>query len=141
MGREAAPYAELLRQGGFMLRRSRARRPGSATSGFAMTQGKATVTGVTPIGSPLYAAGVDRHDRLVSLDGHALASAEDWTVVLDAHKPGDVVPLVFESRGETLNVMVTMGESPRIEIVPFEAAGETVSDAVRAFRASWLGRQ
>jgi len=140
-GREAAPYAELLRQGGFVLRPSRAGRAWIGDVGLRYEAGKAAVTGVTPIGSPLYAAGVDRNDRLVSLDGRALASADDWGAVLAAHKPGDPLPLVFESRGKTINAMVTLSESPRIEIVPFEAAGETVTDAIRAFRASWLGRK
>ena len=101
--------------------------------------GKSVVTGPTPIGSPLYAAGVDRNDRIVSLDGRAMGSADDWSAVLAAHKPGDTVPMIFESRGKTIHEMVTLGESPRIEIVTFEAAGEPVTDAVRAFRAAWLG--
>ena len=70
-GREAAPYAELLRQGGFVLRPSRAGRAWIGDVGLRYEAGKAAVTGVTPIGSPLYAAGVDRNDRLVSLDGRA----------------------------------------------------------------------
>jgi predicted metalloprotease with PDZ domain len=101
-------------------------------------RGKAVVLAPTPIGSPLYAAGVDRNDRIASLDGRALNGAEDWNVVLASHKPGDVVPIIFESRGTTINTMLTLAASPRIEIVPFEAAGEAVTDAVRSFRAAWL---
>ena len=56
-----------------------------------------------------------------------------------AHKPGDVIPITFESRGATLATTVTLTASPRLEIVPFEVAGEAMTDEVRAFRAAWLG--
>lgn len=138
-GREAAPYAELLRQGGFVVRKARG---GAAWAGDVPLRydgGKAVVTAPSPIGSPLYAVGVDRNDRIVSIDGRAMAGSADWSAVLSAHKPGDVVPIIFDSRGSTIHEMLTLGESPRIEIVTFEAAGEPVTDAVRAFRAAWLG--
>jgi len=138
-GKEAAPYAELLRQGGFVLRKARAGAAWAGDVGLRHEGGKAVVTAPTPIGSPLYAVGIDRNDRIVSLDGRALASSADWSAVLAAHKPGDVVPVIFESRGKTIHEMMTLGESPRIEIVTFEAAGEPVTDAVRAYRAAWLG--
>jgi predicted metalloprotease with PDZ domain len=103
--------------------------------------GKATVLGSTLIGSPLYGAGVDRNDRIVSLDGKSVGSQGDLDAILAARKPGDAVPLVFESRASTLNATLTLSESPRIEIVTFEKAGEPVGDEVRAFRKAWLERQ
>ena len=75
---------------------------------------------------------------MVSLDGRALSSAADLTAVLAEHKPGDTIPLVYESRGQVITTTLTLAANPRIEIVTFEAAGEPVTDAVRAFRASWL---
>jgi predicted metalloprotease with PDZ domain len=65
-------------------------------------------------------------------------AAADLAAVLAAHKPGDSVPLVYESRGQVITTTLTLAANPRIEVVTFEAAGEPVTDAVRAFRAAWL---
>lgn len=137
-GRDAAPYAELLRTGGFVLRPARAAAAWAGDVPLRYEGGKALVLAPTPVGSPLYLAGVDRNDRLVSVDGRALASASDYSAVLANRKPGDEVAVVFESRGRTIEGRMTLAADPRIEIVPFEAAGEPVTDAIRAVRASWL---
>ncbi len=138
-GKEAAPYAELLRPAGFILRPARPQAAWAGDVGLRYGGGAAVVLAPTPIGSPLYAAGLDRNDRITSLDGRTLNSADDWTAILASHKPGDVIPIAFESRGTTINTTVTLAADPRIEIVPFEAVAEPVTDAVRAFRAAWLG--
>jgi predicted metalloprotease with PDZ domain len=137
-GRDAAPYAELLRMGGFVLRPAR---PSSAWVGDAQLRyegGKALVLAPTAVGTPLYVAGVDRNDRIVSIDGRPLQSAAELTAALAARSAGETVPIVFESRGRTIEARLTLAADPRIEIVPFEAAGEPVTDAIRAVRASWL---
>lgn len=138
-GRDAAPYRDLLRKAGFVLRPARADAAWAGDVSVRYEGGKAVVLAPTPAGSPLYAAGVDRNDRIVTLDGRALNGAEEWNAILAAHKPGDVIPISFESRGATINTTVTLAASPRIEIVPFEVAGEAMTDEVRAFRAAWLG--
>ena len=63
----------------------------------------------------------------------------DWQAVLAGHAPGDALELVFRSRGETRRVALHLAEDPRIEVVGFEEAGRELSDAMRTFRASWLG--
>lgn len=138
-GQEAAPYAELLAQGGLRLRKAK---PGIAWLGdvaLRYTAGAALVSGNTLIGSPLYVAGVDRNDRIISIDGRTIGSADDLNAVLAAHKPGDSAPIVYESRGQRIDVRVTFAESPRIEIVPFEKSGESVTPEIEAFRRKWLG--
>lgn len=52
---------------------------------------------------------------------------------------GDRIALVFESRGRTIEGTVTLTANPRVEVTTFETAGRPVSEAVRAFRAAWLG--
>ncbi len=96
------------------------------------------VNAPTPIGSPLYDTGADRNDRIRSLDGKSVSSEAELSAILAAHAPGDRIPIVFESRGSTITTTLTLAANPRIEIVPFEAAGEPVTDAIRAFRAAWL---
>lgn len=138
-GKEAPPYAELLAAGGFRLRKSLAGKGWLGDVALRYDEGKAIVTANTYIGTPLYEAGVDRGDRIVSLGGRAVTTADDWTAAVASHGVGDVVALVYESRGRTIEGRVTFGESPRIEIVPFEKSGEAVTPAITAFRRRWLG--
>ncbi len=70
-----------------------------------------TVRSVVP-GSPAAAAGVEAGDRLVRLGGREIASHADLAAVLDAHRPGDIVPLVVEREGETVELALTLGERP-----------------------------
>ena len=63
----------------------------------------------------------------------------NWDEVLARHKPGDRVPLRFVRRsGETVNATLVLDEDPRIEIVPIEKTGGTLTDDQRRFRESWL---
>ena len=138
-GKEAPPYAELLAAGGFRLRKAHAGKAWLGDVAMRYEDGKAIVGANTLIGTPLYDAGVDRGDRIVSLDGRAVISADDLQAVAAAHGVGDSVALVYESRGRTIEGRVTFGESPRLEIVPFEKTGEAVTPTVAAFRQRWLG--
>ena len=43
------------------------------------------------------------------------------------------------SRGQRVEAEVILEKDPRLEAVLFEDAGREVTEAIRAFRASWLG--
>ena len=61
---------------------------------------------------------------------------------LAKQKPGAAVPLRFVRRsGEVVNGTITLDEDPRIEIVPVETTGGTLTDDQRRFRESWLNSQ
>ncbi len=92
-----------------------------------------------PWESPLYKAGVAQDDQLVSLDGTALTSMANYDDVLARHKAGDSVALRFVRRsGETVNAMLVFDEDPRIEVLPLETTGGTLTDDQKRFRESWL---
>ena len=139
-GRELVDYTRLMARAGLVLRK---RAAGRAFAGQVPMQpgGSALrVTGLVQWESPLYKAGVAQDDQLVQLDGVALTSAGAWDDVLGKHKPGDRVPLRFVRRsGETVDATLTLEEDPRIEIVPVEKSGGTLTDDQRRFRESWLG--
>ncbi|MEO6446429.1 MAG: PDZ domain-containing protein [Gemmatimonadaceae bacterium] len=139
-GQEAPAYAELLRRGGFILRPADADRAWLGDASLRFDAGQAVVSAPALFGTPLYQAGLDRNDRIVSIDGRPIGSADEWNAMLAAHKPEASVPLVYESRGKQIDSRVTFSRNPRIEIVPFEAAGEPVTDTITAFRSAWLGR-
>jgi hypothetical protein len=58
--------------------------------------------------------------------------------VLQRHKPGDRVPIIFLRRGTQTNGSLTLEEDPRLELVPTERIGRALTDAERAFRNAWL---
>ena len=135
-GREAADYTALLSRAGFLVR---PREPGRAWLGDASLRG-GTVLARTLVGTPLYEAGIDRGDRILSLDGRAIASDAALSSVLAAHRPGDVIPVEYETRGGIRRTArLALAEDPALEVVTYEAAGMPLTAQMRAFRQDWLG--
>jgi predicted metalloprotease with PDZ domain len=139
-GREVVDYTRLLARAGLVMKK---RSPGSAFAGQVNLQagGSALRVGaLVPWESPLYRAGVAQDDQLVMLGDTALTTMAAWTEALAKHKPAERVPLRFVRRsGETVNGTITLDEDPRVEVVPIEKSGGTLTDDQRRFRESWLG--
>jgi len=92
-----------------------------------------------PFASPAYEAGLERDDIIVSLGGSRVAATADIERALMTRKPGDTMQVVYERRGERITSILKLVENPSLELVPVEEAGQTLSDAQRKFRDSWLG--
>jgi predicted metalloprotease with PDZ domain len=136
-GHEVADYTRLLARAGLVLR---TRNPGAAWLGdlFDPRGGDRVASLVWP-NWPAYAAGLEQDDELRQVDGQAIQSEQDLEAVLRRHKPGDRVDIVFtgRTRGER-RATVTLAEDPRLEIVPVESSGGTLTAAQKAFRDRWL---
>ena len=141
-GRQLVDYTALLARAGLVMRK---RAPGRAFAGLVeLSAGGSAlrVNGLVPWESPLYRAGVAEDDQLINIAGTALTSMASWDRALARHKPGDRVPLRFVRRsGETVNGTLVLDEDPRIEILPIEKTGGTLTDDQRRFRESWLSSQ
>ena len=141
-GRELVDYTRLLGRAGMVLRK---RAAGKAFAGQVQLQGGGSalrVSGLVPWESPLYQAGVAQDDQLASLGGVDLTSMAAFEAALSKQKPGAAVPLRFIRRsGEVVNGTITLVEDPRIEIVPVEKTGGTLTDDQKRFRESWLSSQ
>jgi predicted metalloprotease with PDZ domain len=141
-GRELVDYGTLLLRAGLVLRK---RDAGAVWLGDTRLQagaGGARVATLVPFGSPLYKAGVAQDDLVVSLDGTDLGQATTVEAVLARHRPGATVALRFVRRGgERVDTTITLEEDPRIEIVPIESAGGTLTGEQRRFRDAWLNAQ
>jgi predicted metalloprotease with PDZ domain len=138
-GTEQINYAPLLLRAGFLLRKKNG---GQATLGPIRLdkKGGATLRVVSPTltGSPAYHAGLDLDDELISVAGVTLASPEDLPRAIAGRKPGEEVELVFNRRGREVHAKARLAEDERLEIVPIETTGVTLTDDQRRFRASWL---
>lgn len=103
-------------------------------AGLRFTDRGAEVTTNTTAGDPLYEAGVDRGDRLLSFGGAPLTSSEALEGALAGHAPGDEVLLVIDSRGEERTVGITVQRRPQWAA---QALDDAPSEAVER-RAAWV---
>jgi predicted metalloprotease with PDZ domain len=90
-------------------------------------------------GSPFYAAGAERGDRILGVGRFELASEADWQDMLDRLKPGETLSVRYVQRGRTVEAPLTVAADPTIEIVRAETVGQAPTKAQLAFRAAWLG--
>jgi predicted metalloprotease with PDZ domain len=137
-GRDVPAFSELLAGAGVLVRPASS---GRATAGpvvLRLEEGRVVARSAS-VGTPLYEAGVEIGDVLVSLDGTALSAPGQIEEIAATRLPGDVLELVFQSRGQTLSARLTLVEDPRLEVLSYEDAGLTLTDAMRERRAEWLG--
>ena len=138
LSNELPDYPKLLEQAGMLVRKAQAGAPWITDAQFSATNGKVMIAGPTLVGSPLYDAGLETRDRILSIDGTDIATGADVTRLLAEKKPGDKLRVVFEGRAGRKDATVTVAENPRVEVVLFEDAGRTPSAEQLAFRAKWL---
>ncbi|MCX3264556.1 M61 family metallopeptidase [Pedobacter agri] len=139
-GKEKNDYAKLLLNAGLVLRKAN---PGQAYAGFGnlnTSDGKVTLQ-QTSNGTPAYQAGLDVGDVILSIDGQEAVNASVIDQVTKAHKPGDVVEIKYQYRGENKSTRLTFAENPVLEIVSIEKTGGTLTPAMQTFRDNWLNSQ
>jgi predicted metalloprotease with PDZ domain len=132
-GHDVADYGRLLSRAGFEVKK---RHPGRAWLGDLRleTRGGARVAGLVAPTWPVYAAGVDEDDELQLIDGTRVTGSSDVSAVLQRHKPGDTITVVFVNRANaTKTAKVTLAEDPHVDVVATEP-----NAAQRAFRDRWL---
>jgi predicted metalloprotease with PDZ domain len=138
-GHEVADYSRLLEPAGFVVRRVRPGRAWIGTLTFEPGSGRLQVDSATAPDTPAYAAGIDRGDEITSLGGRAITSESQILAVLQAHRPGETLPIVVTDRsGAARSRTITLAEDPQIEVVPLEHTGRRLSAAQQAFRRRWL---
>jgi C-terminal processing protease CtpA/Prc len=88
----------------------------------------------TAFNTPLYEAGVDLDDTITTIDG-APATRETFAAI-SKRKPGDKVSLGIVRRdGTKATVTATLKADPALQTTSMD----TLTDAQKAFRESWLG--
>lgn len=97
--------------------------------------GKAEVTNTIQKGSPVYEAGLETGDIVISFDGKQLTSMDQLKEILDTKKPGDLIPITFNSRGieTSTSIKAIEGNNLTLRMDPAASAEQT------GRRAAWLG--
>jgi predicted metalloprotease with PDZ domain len=137
-GTERIDYTRLLERAGFLVRPAAAGRPTLGQIRGDSRGDRLRLGGPSIVGSPLYAAGLDLGDEIVSIGETKVSSPGDVDKALASRKPGDEVAIVFMRHGAEKKVSARVVEDPRLEVVPFETAGRTLTDAHKKFRDAWL---
>jgi predicted metalloprotease with PDZ domain len=139
-GRDVPDYESLLAKAGFQLRKSR---PGKLwlDGQFREQNGAVIIGGPTLRTGPLYKAGLDRGDKILSFDGQAVSKPGDIQVVVEKHKAGDTITIEAEQRGIRKTVQMTFTEDPALEVVAFESLNKEVTAEMKKLRTEWLGSQ
>ncbi len=138
-GREVVDYRQLLARAGLVLRKIRPGRPWIGPVEFDFSEGFPRISTATIEDTPAYAAGLDRGDHLLSLDGTAISAPGRLDELVQRRTPGDRLRMSIRRRGVTQDLTIAIEEDPRLQIVPVETTGRPPTPAERAFRDAWLG--
>jgi predicted metalloprotease with PDZ domain len=136
-GREAADYARLFAQAGYVLA---PRNPDAGWAGDVQVlaaAGGLVVRGLVPFATPAHAAGIDAGDVITAIDGEPATTAA-WSGLRNL-APGTAVSVTLRRRdGSTTTTSMTLEPDPGLQVRPVEETGAAPSAAQRAFRESWL---
>ena len=131
-------YAPLLGQAGLVVRPADAGRGWAGLTTVADDGG--VVVGEAPWpNAPAYAAGLERGDTILSVDGMVATDPAAVKAMLAAHKPGDRITIRYRQRGVEREATLQLAVNPTFEVVRGETAGVMVTPAQLAFRKAWLG--
>ena len=100
-------------------------------------RGAARIARPTIEDTPVYVAGLDQDDEVLSIDGQAIAVQGRVDEVLRRHAPGDKLRVAIRRRGAVQNLIVTTAEDPTLELVPAEVS-RPLTAAERRLRDEWL---
>ncbi|MDJ1484572.1 PDZ domain-containing protein [Cytophagaceae bacterium YF14B1] len=136
-GHEVADYQTLLGKMGLLLRKAR---PNEAFFGRNLKgeQGQIIVRTGTQINTPLYNAGIDQGDIILSVENTTVTDTKNLDDLIKKHKPGDVVNVQYNHKGAAKTTQVTLSENPQLEIVTYEKAGMKTTKDMLALRDNWL---
>ncbi len=138
-GHDVPDFKALLPPAGLLLRPAHPDAAWVDGEGLRFDSAGAVVAEPTGEGGPLYAAGVDLGDRLVSVAGQPVTSEAALSSIVAGHRPGERVAVVYDQRGERKTATIALPADPALEVVTCERAGLPVTPAIAAFRESWLG--
>jgi predicted metalloprotease with PDZ domain len=137
-GHEVMDYEGLLAPAGLLWRPLR---PGGTFVGLLRLQNDTDgvrLIAAAPFDSPMYTAGLDRGDVIITLGDTPVRDTAGFQRLLAGYKPGQRVPVTFLRAGQRLTTSVVVEADPRHELVPVERTGASLTESQKRFRAAWL---
>jgi predicted metalloprotease with PDZ domain len=134
-GHEPLDYGPLLEKAGLLLKKANEGKAWAGNVQWREGNNSLIIASNTVNGTPLYNAGLDVDDQVISLAGKPLKKQADLMDVLKAHKPGDKLDIEYDHRGNKTSTKIVLGENPAFTVVPAEKAG---NEAI-GFRKKLLG--
>jgi predicted metalloprotease with PDZ domain len=137
-GHEPIDYDPLLAPAGFHVRKTDPGKAWIGTPRMSEREGLLIMQN-TLRGTPLYDAGLDIEDKIISIDNQDIRMFSDLTAALDRIHPGNSVNIRYLHRNEDRTTRITPQENPGSIVESFETASLPVTTAITKFRQSWLG--
>ena len=134
---QSIDYAHLLQPAGYTLKKMAEDKAWIGNIRYNSNNNMLVVTSPTVRETPLYEAGVDIDDVIQQLDGKDVKQSADIETILAAHKPGDVIKIVFKHRNNQVEKDLTIKESPNLLIVP-ATNSDNLLDLQKSFRNEWI---
>jgi predicted metalloprotease with PDZ domain len=134
-GHEPLDYGPLLEKAGLLLKKANEGKAWAGNVQWREGNNALIIASNTVNGTPLYNAGLDVDDQVISLAGKPLKKQADLMEVLKAHKPGDKLDIEYDHRGNKTSTKIVLGENPAFTVVPAEKAD---NEAIE-FRKKLLG--
>jgi predicted metalloprotease with PDZ domain len=137
-GQEPIDYNPLLAPAGLRVRKSDPGKAWIGNPGMSEREGL-LIEKNTLRGTPLYTAGLDVDDKIISIDNQDIRTFSDLSAVLDRLQPGAPVNLRYLHRNQDRTGRITPLENPGLVVETYETAGLPITSAISQFRQSWLG--
>ncbi|WP_158825926.1 M61 family metallopeptidase [Mucilaginibacter lacusdianchii] len=137
-GFEKNDYTALLDKAGLILRRAQAGKAWAGQLRLSPSNEGLQITGSTIIGTPVYTAGLDAGDILLTVDGKEVKDQQAYMSVIAGKNIGDKITYTYKNRTGNHEAVVTLTENPAYEIVTYESVSKQLSPAQEAFRTKWL---
>jgi predicted metalloprotease with PDZ domain len=137
-GRDVVDYEALLGRAGMLLRKRFPRRAWIGPLNLSFDRGTARVSTALIEDTPVYAAGLDQDDELVSLDGETIVAPTLVEEILRRHTPGNKLHMTIRRRGVSEELIVTAQDDPTLELVPVET-NRPLTQSERTLRDAWFG--
>lgn len=137
-GHQPIDYTSLFAKAGYTVKKA-GNKAWMGKTRFTETPKGLQVSANTIKNTPLYNAGIDVDDIIEKIDGKETLKEDAVTNLLDTHKPGQTIKVVFTHRGQSKTTSITLAENPAYAVTSFESAGKTVTPEMKKFRDQWLG--
>ncbi|WP_458628028.1 M61 family metallopeptidase [Winogradskyella sp. PC D3.3] len=102
---------------------------------FGLRLKNQVITSNTMVGSGAYAAGLEKGDKLLKIDGVEINETSDLNKILGTVKPNQTVEVVYERFGKQRTVKLTLDADTSYAISSLDA----LSEGAKANREAWLG--